>query len=57
MMGTREISGSDMTKLRNRTMTAWESMSPSSMLISIMLAPLSTCCRGNCRAPSRSFSE
>lgn len=35
MIGTREMSGSPAIRLRNRTMAAWESSIPSSMLMSI----------------------
>ena len=40
--GTRAISGSEATRLRNSTITAFESISPSSMLTSMICAPLAT---------------
>ena len=43
MNGTLAISGSLPMRLRKRTITASESIRPSSMLMSITLAPLSTC--------------
>ena len=43
--GTRLMSGSEAMSWRNFTMAAWESSIPSSMLMSIICAPLSTCWR------------
>ena len=50
--GTRLMSGSEAMSWRNRTIAPAESSMPSSMLTSIMLAPLSTCCRAISRAAS-----
>ena len=44
MTGTREMSGSLAIKFKKVTMAASESSIPSSMLISMIWAPLSTCC-------------
>jgi len=41
--GTRAMSGSEAIRFRKRTMAACESSMPSSMLTSIICAPLSTC--------------
>ncbi len=43
--GTREMSGSAATRLRKVTMAACESSIASSMLMSIICAPFSTCWR------------
>ncbi len=43
--GTRAMSGSAATRLRNVRMAACESSIASSMLTSITCAPFSTCCR------------
>jgi len=48
--GTRAMSGSAATRLRKRTMAASESSMPSSMLTSIIWAPLVTCWRATSRA-------
>ena len=50
--GTRLMSGSEAMSWRNLTMAAWESSIPSSMLTSIICAPLSTCCRAISSAAS-----
>jgi hypothetical protein len=42
--GTRAMSGSDAMRFRNRTIAAFESSIASSMLTSMICAPLSTCC-------------
>jgi hypothetical protein len=47
--GTRAISGSAAIRLRNLTIVAAPSISPSSMLTSMMLAPFSTCWRAIAR--------
>ena len=43
--GTRLMPGSAAMSCSSFTMAAWESSIPSSMLMSIICAPLSTCCR------------
>ena len=45
MIGTREISGSDAIMFRNVVIAFSESSRPSSMLTSMICAPLSTCWR------------
>ena len=50
--GTREISGSEAIRLRNLTIATLESSMPSSMLMSITCAPLSTCCKATDKASS-----
>ena len=45
MTGTREMSGSAATRFRNVTIAAFESSIASSMLMSIICAPFSTCWR------------
>ena len=62
MTGTRAMSGSEATRLRNVTIAASESSRPSSMLTSMICAPLSTCWRATSSAsaylPSRiSFAK
>src|SRR5450631_2273898 len=52
--GTREISGSAAIRFRNLTMVGSPSMSASSTLMSMMLAPLSTCWRAMARHASQS---
>ncbi len=52
MIGTREMSGSEATRLRKCTMAARESSMPSSMLMSMTWAPASTCWRATSRAVS-----
>ena len=54
MMGTRDISGSEAIKFKNRTMAAWLSNMASSMLMSMICAPFSTCWRATLRACSKS---
>ena len=54
MIGTREMSGSDAIKFRNRTIAASESSMLSSMLTSMICAPFSTCCRATASASSYS---
>ena len=54
MTGTRLISGSDATSFRKRSITATESNIASSILTSIICAPLSTCWRATSRAVSKS---
>ena len=51
-MGTRAISGSEAMRFKKRTMAASASSIPSSMLISIICAPSSTCFRATSRAAS-----
>ena len=50
MIGTRAISGSPAIRLRKRTIAASASSIPSSMLISMICAPLSTCWRATSSA-------
>ena len=57
MMGTRTISGSAATWLRNTDMASTESSMPSSMLMSMMFAPPSTCSRAMATASSYSPSR
>ncbi len=52
MMGTRAMSGSAAIKFRNVVMASSPSMRPSSILISIIWAPPSTCSRAMARASS-----
>src|SRR4051812_45699846 len=52
--GTREISGSEAMRLRNFTIVASPSISASSTLMSMTLAPLSTCCFAIARHASQS---
>ena len=54
MMGTREISGSEAIRFRKRTMAAWLSSMASSMLMSMIWAPFSTCWRATAKACSNS---
>ena len=53
IIGTREIAGSDAMRFKKWVMQASESKSPSSKLMSIILAPFSTCCKATARAPSQ----
>ena len=48
--GTRAMSGSLAIRLRNVTIAASESSSPSSMLTSMICAPFSTCSRATASA-------
>ena len=57
MTGTRAMSGSAATRLRKRTMAACESSIPSSMLTSIICAPLTTCCRATSSAAAKSLAS
>ena len=50
--GTREMSGSDAIKFRKRTIAAFESNIASSMLMSMICAPFSTCWRATDNASS-----
>ena len=52
MIGTRAISGSPATRLRKRTIAAFESSIASSMLTSMTWAPFSTCWRATASASS-----
>ena len=52
--GTRAMSGSAATRLRNLRMAASLSSMPSSMLTSMSWEPLSTCSRATCTASSNS---
>ena len=52
MMGTRAISGSLAIRLRKRTIAALLSSMASSMLMSMIWAPFSTCWRATARASS-----
>jgi hypothetical protein len=53
MMGTREMSGSEAISLRNFSIAAMESSIASSMLMSMIWAPFSTCWRATARASSK----
>jgi hypothetical protein len=50
--GTRAMSGSPAMRFRKRTMAASASSIPSSMLMSMIWAPFSTCCLATSRASS-----
>ena len=50
MIGTRAMSGSAAIRFRNSTMAARESISPSSMLMSMIWAPFSTWSRATSSA-------
>ena len=52
MIGTRLISGSVAIRFRNKVIAASESSMPSSMLMSMMLAPLRTWSSATLSAPS-----
>ncbi len=52
--GTRAISGSAAIRCRNLTIAAFESSIASSMLTSIIWAPLPTCWRATSTAPAKS---
>ena len=52
MIGTLAISGSPASKFKKRIIAAFESNMPSSMLISIICAPFSTCCNATATASS-----
>ena len=52
MIGTRPMSGSAAISFKNFSMAASESSRPSSMLTSMIWAPLTTCCRATSRAVS-----
>ncbi len=52
MIGTRLMSGSPATSLRNRSIAATPSIMPSSMLTSMTWAPFSTCWAATARAAS-----
>ena len=52
MIGTREISGSEAIRFRNRVIAASESSMLSSMFTSMICAPFSTCCRATTSASS-----
>src|SRR2546426_851945 len=52
MTGTLAMSGSTATRLRKRVMAATPSSIPSSMLMSMIWAPFSTCCLAIARASS-----
>jgi hypothetical protein len=54
MIGTREMSGSLAIRFRKRTMAAWLSSMASSMLMSMICAPFSTCWRATASACSNS---
>ena len=57
MIGTREISGSVAIRLRKCCMASTPSSMPSSILMSIICAPLSTCCRATSNASVYWFSR
>jgi len=50
--GTRAMSGSAAIRLRKRVIAASESIRPSSMLTSMICAPLATCWRATSTASS-----
>ncbi len=52
MNGTRAMSGSDEIRLTKRVIAASESIRPSSMLMSMICAPLATCWRATSTASS-----
>ena len=54
MIGTRAMSGSEAIRFKNRTMAALLSSMASSMLMSMICAPFSTCWRATDRALSNS---
>jgi hypothetical protein len=54
MTGTRAISGSEATRFKKVVMDFSESSMASSMLTSIIWAPLSTCCLATATAASKS---
>ncbi len=54
MIGTRAISGSPAIRFRKRTIAAFESNMASSMLMSMICAPFSTCWRATLSACSKS---
>ena len=56
-MGTREISGSPATRFKKRRILACESSIASSILISIICAPFSTCWRATASASSNFSSR
>ena len=56
MIGTLAISGSPAIRFKKRTIAVFESNIPSSMLISIICAPFSTCCKATAMALSYSSS-
>ena len=57
MIGTRLMSGSEAIRLRKSTMSFSESSMPSSMQISMIWAPFSTCCLAMASAASRFCSS
>ena len=57
MIGTRAISGSPAISFRKRTIAAWLSSMASSMLMSMICAPFSTCWRATASASSNSPSR
>ena len=54
MIGTRDMSGSLAIRFRKRTIAAWLSSIASSMLMSMICAPFSTCWRATASACSKS---
>ncbi|MNN37888.1 hypothetical protein D3C81_1518560 [compost metagenome] len=52
MIGTRAMSGSEAIRFRKRTIAAFESSMASSMLMSMICAPFSTCWRATASASS-----
>jgi len=57
MTGTREMSGSEAIRFRKRAMLACESSMASSMLMSMICAPFSTCWRATASASSNFSSR
>ncbi len=53
IIGTREISGSAITRFRNFTIASLPSIKPSSIFTSMICAPFSTCSRATERASSK----
>ena len=53
MIGTFEMSGSDAINIKKRTIASLDSSMPSSILMSIICAPFSTCCFATSNAASK----
>ena len=52
MIGTLAMSGSAAIRFKKRTIAAFDSNMPSSMLMSMIWAPFSTCCLATSKAAS-----
>ena len=57
MIGTLEISGSDATRFRKCTIAFCESSIPSSILMSMICAPETTCCNATSSASAKFSSR